>query len=215
MVMHPRLKKIEGKDFTHFIDSEGRHLFQEFIALAQKENGGYVQYYWKWEKDPEQIIPKLSYVQLFRPWGWVIGTGIFFEDVNKEIAQLTKGLLCISVAIITITLLLSCYIVMNSLREMQKRLAAEKELTQYKDELEKLVEQRTKKLQEAMSKVKVLSGFLPICSSCKKIRDDRGYWNQIESYIQEHSEADFSHGICPDCAVKLYPELYASKVDNS
>ncbi|MCI5192665.1 MAG: hypothetical protein D3915_06000 [Candidatus Electrothrix sp. AU1_5] len=214
MVMHPRLKKIEGKDFTHFIDSEGRHLFQEFIALAQKENGGYVQYYWKWEKNPEQIIPKLSYVQLFRPWGWVIGTGIFFEDVNKEIAQLTKGLLCISVAIITITLLLSCYIVMNSLREMQKRLAAEKELTQYKDELEKLVEQRTKKLQEAMSKVKVLSGFLPICSSCKKIRDDRGYWNQIESYIQEHSEADFSHGICPDCAVKLYPELYASKVDN-
>lgn len=163
----------------------------------------------------EYLIPKLSYVQLFRPWGWVIGTGIFFEDVNKEIAQLTKGLLCISVAIITITLLLSCYIVMNSLREMQKRLAAEKELTQYKDELEKLVEQRTKKLQEAMSKVKVLSGFLPICSSCKKIRDDRGYWNQIESYIQEHSEADFSHGICPDCAVKLYPELYASKVDNS
>jgi len=55
--------------------------------------------------------------------------------------------------------------------------------------------------------VKILKGFLPICASCKKIRDDKGYWSQIESYIQDHSEAEFSHGICPDCAKKLYPEL--------
>lgn len=54
---------------------------------------------------------------------------------------------------------------------------------------------------------KVLKGFLPICAPCKKIRDDQGYWNQIESYIKEHSEAEFSHGICPDCAKKLYPEI--------
>ncbi|WP_339134846.1 MAG: hypothetical protein WGN25_16425 [Candidatus Electrothrix sp. GW3-4] len=103
------------------------------------------------------------------------------------------------------------YIVMNSLDEMKKRLAAEKELSQYKDELEELVEQRTQKLQEAMSQVKILSGFLPICASCKKIRDDKGYWSQIESYIREHSEAEFSHGICPDCAAKLYRELYEEK----
>lgn len=62
-------------------------------------------------------------------------------------------------------------------------------------------------LQEALSKVKQLSGFLPICASCKKIRDDKGYWNQIESYIRSHSEAEFSHGICPECAEKLYPDL--------
>ena len=61
---------------------------------------------------------------------------------------------------------------------------------------------------DALSKVKVLSGMLPICSSCKKIRDDAGYWKQIESYIHEHSEAEFSHGICPDCATKLYPEHF-------
>ncbi|MCI5140033.1 MAG: hypothetical protein D3922_16865, partial [Candidatus Electrothrix sp. AR1] len=152
-----------------------------------------------------------SYVKLFKPWNWIIGTGIFFEEINDEIAHLTKGLFCISIAIVVITLLLSLYIIMNSFDEMKKRLAAEKELNQYKNELEELVEQRTKKLQEAMSKVKVLSGFLPICASCKKIRDDKGYWNQIESYIREHSEADFSHGICPDCAAKLYPELYEEK----
>ena len=63
-------------------------------------------------------------------------------------------------------------------------------------------------LQEALEKVKLLSGFLPICASCKKIRDDTGYWHQIESYIKEHSEAEFSHGICPDCAKKLYPECF-------
>jgi len=62
-------------------------------------------------------------------------------------------------------------------------------------------------LQEAMAKVKTLSGLLPICSSCKNIRDDRGYWNQIETYIRQRSEADFTHGICPKCAKKLYPGL--------
>lgn len=62
------------------------------------------------------------------------------------------------------------------------------------------------KLQETLSEVKQLSGLLPICASCKKIRDDKGYWTQIESYIHEHSEADFSHGICQECAEKYYPD---------
>ncbi len=61
-------------------------------------------------------------------------------------------------------------------------------------------------LRNALAEVKKLSGFLPICASCKKIRDDTGYWNDIESYISEHSETQFSHGICPDCMRKLYPE---------
>jgi len=63
------------------------------------------------------------------------------------------------------------------------------------------------KLQQALDEVKVLRGILPICASCKKIRDDKGYWKQIESYIKDHSEAEFSHGICPDCAKKLYPDF--------
>jgi len=63
-------------------------------------------------------------------------------------------------------------------------------------------------LETALSEVKTLSGLLPICSSCKRIRDDKGYWNQIESYIHEHSEAQFSHSICPDCVKKLYPDMY-------
>jgi CheY-like chemotaxis protein/HPt (histidine-containing phosphotransfer) domain-containing protein len=63
-------------------------------------------------------------------------------------------------------------------------------------------------LQAALAKIKTLCGLLPICASCKKIRDDKGYWNQIEAYISDHSEAEFSHGVCPECAKKLYPEFY-------
>jgi sensor domain CHASE-containing protein len=63
------------------------------------------------------------------------------------------------------------------------------------------------KLQIALADVKKLSGFIPICANCKKIRDDQGYWNQIEEYIREHSEADFTHGICPECIKKLYPDM--------
>ncbi len=62
-------------------------------------------------------------------------------------------------------------------------------------------------LKAALAQIKTLSGLLPICSSCKKIRDDKGYWNQIESYIRDHSDAEFSHSICPECSEKLYPGL--------
>lgn len=78
--------------------------------------------------------------------------------------------------------------------------------------VQKELVQKNIELQEALDTVKTLKGLLPICSNCKKIRDDDGYWNQIESYIGEHSEAEFSHSICPDCAQELYPDLDLSEV---
>jgi AmiR/NasT family two-component response regulator len=64
-------------------------------------------------------------------------------------------------------------------------------------------------LQDALAKVKMLRGMLPICANCKKIRDDKGYWHQVEIFIRDHSEAELSHGICPDCMLVLYPpEMY-------
>ncbi len=77
------------------------------------------------------------------------------------------------------------------------------ERKQAEEEREKLI----KELQKALAEVKTLSGLIPICASCKKIRDDKGYWGQIESYISDHSEAEFSHSICPDCMKKLYPDF--------
>ena len=80
-------------------------------------------------------------------------------------------------------------------------------------QIEKERDALIKDLQRSLAEVKTLSGLLPICSSCKKIRDDKGYWNQIEAYIHEHSDATFSHGICPDCTKKLYPEYYKKIVE--
>jgi hypothetical protein len=72
---------------------------------------------------------------------------------------------------------------------------------------EAALEQTVSQLQKALAEVKELRGFIPICSACKKIRDDAGYWQQIEKYIQDRSDAQFTHGICPDCTRRLYPEL--------
>ena len=63
-------------------------------------------------------------------------------------------------------------------------------------------------LKEALAQLNVLQGILPICMHCKKIRDDQGYWNQLESYISSHSHADFSHSLCPECAKTYYPDLF-------
>jgi PAS domain S-box-containing protein len=74
-------------------------------------------------------------------------------------------------------------------------------------EREKLIDE----LKRALADVKMLSGLVPICANCKKIRDDKGYWTQVEAYIQEHSQAKFSHGVCPDCMKKLYPNFMPKK----
>lgn len=87
-------------------------------------------------------------------------------------------------------------IALQNSRNLDERIIAEKQREKVISELNK-----------ALSKVKKLSGLLPICSHCKKIRDDKGYWTQIESYIHEHSEAEFSHSVCEECAKKYYPDM--------
>lgn len=70
--------------------------------------------------------------------------------------------------------------------------------------LQKMLIEQNEKLKQALDNIKTLSGLIPICARCKKIRDDQGYWNQIESFIQQHTDAIFSHGLCPECAEHLY-----------
>ena len=69
---------------------------------------------------------------------------------------------------------------------------------------------RVRELEEALSRIKRLQGLLPICASCKRIRDDAGYWNHIELYIRDHSEANFSHSMCPACMKRIYPDEYSA-----
>jgi hypothetical protein len=69
-------------------------------------------------------------------------------------------------------------------------------------------EELKENVDQALAKIKVLGGLIPICANCKKIRDDSGYWNQLEQYLYEHSEATLTHGICPDCQQKIYGEFF-------
>jgi sigma-B regulation protein RsbU (phosphoserine phosphatase) len=88
--------------------------------------------------------------------------------------------------------------------DITERKLAEQALWKTTIEREKLI----KELQFALDNVKTLQGLIPICASCKKIRDDKGFWNQVEGYISEHTDAKFTHGICPDCAKELYGDVY-------
>lgn len=72
---------------------------------------------------------------------------------------------------------------------------------------EAALQEKNLELQQAIKQIKTLRGIVPICMNCKKIRDDQGYWNQVEVYVRDHTEAEFSHGVCPDCITKLYPDL--------
>ena len=116
----------------------------------------------------------------------------YFAAAHRRIVQIAIGLAFLWLLGIG-GLLVGMGRIRNRIREKE---AAEQERNRYVEEL-----------QEALKEVKQLSGLLPICSHCKQIRDDKGYWNQIESYIGAHSEVNFSHGICPDCAKKFYPEF--------
>jgi len=105
--------------------------------------------------------------------------------------------------------------VMVLIHDITRSKKAELELRQHRDRLEELVAERTAALEEknavlgqALAEVKTLSGLLPICASCKKIRDEGGRWSHIETYIRQHSDANFSHSLCPDCACRLYPDIF-------
>ncbi len=98
----------------------------------------------------------------------------------------------------------------GTLQDITEHKLAEEKMKRYSAQLE----EKNKEIQDALAKVKQLTGLLPICASCKQIRDDNGYWHGVETYISKHSEADFSHGICPECEKKLYDELDELKDQN-
>jgi response regulator RpfG family c-di-GMP phosphodiesterase len=77
--------------------------------------------------------------------------------------------------------------------------------------LRRQLEKKNSKLQKALDEIKILQGIIPICASCKNVRDDKGYWDRVEIYISKHSEAEFSHSICPNCTKALYPGFSCSK----
>ncbi|PKN91379.1 MAG: hypothetical protein CVU44_19900 [Chloroflexi bacterium HGW-Chloroflexi-6] len=121
MIMHPYRPDLNGQDVSDFSDPRGALIFVEFAKLVQREGEGYVDYVWQWKDDPERLEPKESYVKGFAPWGWVIGTGIYTDDVRSEITRIERSLVNTALAISGAVVLLLVFVLQQSLRIERER----------------------------------------------------------------------------------------------
>jgi PAS domain S-box-containing protein len=143
MIMHPYRTDLNGSDLSDFKDVRGSRLFVEFVKVAREKKEGFVEYYWQWKDNPERVAPKQSFVKLFEPWGWVIGTGIYLEDVNQEIDNITGWLVRLCLAISAVIILLLAYITRESLAIEKRRSKSEAELQDSHEKYAALVEATT------------------------------------------------------------------------
>ncbi len=130
MIMHPYRPDLEGQVLADYADAKGKHLFREFVTAAQGQGAGYVEYMWQWQDDPQQIVPKLSYVMGFDPWEWVIGTGVYLEDVRAQIKSVTARLRSAFAAILAVIAFLSAYIIWQGRSTLAAMASAERALGQ-------------------------------------------------------------------------------------
>ena len=133
------------------------------------------------------------------------------KEVQKQ--EISRNKIVLTMTSIVLILIASITVILYNLNKQKKKANVllgntNKEISRQHDE----IEIKNKELETALSQIKRLYGLIPICANCKKIRDDTGYWSDVEAYISEHSDAVFSHGICPECIKKLYPE-FADKVN--
>lgn len=143
MIVHPYRPDLNGTDLTDFKDSAGKRVFVEFVRAVSATGESYVDYMWQWNDDSTRVVPKLSYVRLFEPWGWVIGTGIYIEDVKTEIRKLEMKALIITglFGIVIFALLLAISRQSHTIEE--KRSRAEEELRRSRELYRTLAEAAT------------------------------------------------------------------------
>jgi signal transduction histidine kinase len=126
MIMHPYRPDLEGHDVSQFTDPQGKRIFEECVATVSRQGAGFVDYSWQWKDDPGRIVPKISHVRQFEPWGWIVGTGIYVEDVRAEIGAITRKLSLVCLGILAVIMGLSAYIVWQGMaKEKQARLHRE------------------------------------------------------------------------------------------
>ena len=127
-IMHPYLPDLEGVDLSDYKDSNGTRPFVEFVKTVNHHTAGYVDYMWQWKDDPNLMAPKISYVRGFEPWGWIVGTGIYVDDVHKEIAAVTRRMVIVMSGILIVALLFSLYIIWETVKTERKGIMADQKL---------------------------------------------------------------------------------------
>jgi len=128
MVIHPYRSDLNGQDVTDYTDPDGKYVFREIVETVKKDGSGFVDYKWQALDNIHHIVPKLSYVKGFRPWGWVIGTGIYIDDVKAEIDEINRSVLLFSVFILLVMMLLMGSMLSISYKSHLQQLEAEAEL---------------------------------------------------------------------------------------
>lgn len=143
MIMHPYRSELIDSDLTDYKDPNGKKLFVEAVNKVVADGNGFVNYMWQWKDDSTQIVPKLSYVKGYEPWGWIVGTGIYLEDVKEEIKVLKNRLLKISLVITIIISITLLFVMRQSLIIENKRRQAVSELILSRQKYKSLVEAST------------------------------------------------------------------------
>ncbi|HPM77696.1 MAG TPA: cache domain-containing protein, partial [bacterium] len=124
-LMHPYRPDLEGTHADEFSDTDGKPLLDSFVREGVKPNGGFVDYYWQWKDDPSRVAPKVSYVRLYEPWQWIVGTGVYIEDVRAEMNTLRWRIVKVSLLILAVIGLMSLLMVWQSLSADRQRQEAE------------------------------------------------------------------------------------------
>jgi PAS domain S-box-containing protein len=140
LIMHPYRPDLEGRDISDYADPTGKRLFVAFVQTVQAHGAGFVDYQWQWQDDPERIVPKISYVKGFAPWNWVVGTGIYVEDVRAEISGITRRVVMMCVGILVLIVALSSYIIVQSARGEKRRRQASDALKRSEEKYRLLAE---------------------------------------------------------------------------
>ena len=217
------------------VEKDGKYFFSAPSVSDEEARERETWYFYPYEDIPEEFVRALAenqsvYVDYTDQWGTFRSVALpeqspggrrYLACADLEISGIDRLLHrdLLESAFTALFFLLACvpfvlFLTFQYRTHTADLEALNAELLDHKAHLEEQVHERTaalqqetRQLQEALANVRTLRGLLPICAACKKIRDDKGYWNQLELYIQQNSDAEFTHGICPECIHKLYPEF--------
>jgi PAS domain S-box-containing protein len=143
MIMHPYRKDLKGADLSDYrdiMDKSGKKLFVEFVRIAKEKKEGYTQYLWQWKDDETRVVPKMSFVKRIPEWDWIIGTGIYINDVEEEVSALTKNIFMVFSLISGLLILMLGYVIFQSRKLNNDLIKAESGLIEAKDRYKALVE---------------------------------------------------------------------------